>query len=151
MVQYLPSFLEYSPPLSPFSLSYLKVMPRRIPRMPPLLALKPLHTLLRTYNISGSSITGFVPHRRPLGDTNDNKTIRFFSAQSEDEAHLARKLHVLLEESGGRWRMTEGGKGIERCFRFKTFDSAWVTGHYTHIPVTPNGDISTYIWLFSHF
>ncbi|MCJ1427457.1 hypothetical protein MMC29_005360 [Sticta canariensis] len=90
---------------------------RRMPKMLPLLAPKPLHKLLRTYSTRGSSIT------EPLVDTNK---IRFVPAQGEDEARLARKLNVLLEERGGRWRLAEDGKGIERCFRFKTFDSAWV-------------------------
>lgn len=110
------------------SLSNLKMILRRMPKMPPLLAPIPLHILLRTYSTRGSSIT------EPLGDTNK---IRFFPAQGEDEARLTRKLNVLLEERGGRWRLTEDGKGIERCFRFKTFDSAWVTGRHSHIALHP--------------
>lgn len=90
--------------------------------MPLLLALKALPVLLRTYSTSGRGITELDPRK-----------IRFVPAQGEDQVNLARKLDMLLEERRGRWRLTEDGKGIERCFRFKTFDSTWVTGRYTII------------------
>lgn len=90
--------------------------------MPLLLSLKALPVLLRTYSTSGRGITELDPHK-----------IRFVPAQGEDQVNLARKLDMLLEERRGRWRLTEDGKGIERCFRFKTFDSTWVTGRYTII------------------
>lgn len=112
--------------------------------MPPLLAVKPLHTLLRTYSTKGSP-----RRRRPLDHANDKKNdILFVPAKGEDGARLARDLKMLLEESEGRWRLTEDGKGIERGFRFKSFDSAWVTGRHTHIfHLPPTGIISVLLIL----
>ncbi|KAK0111385.1 hypothetical protein ONS95_001746 [Cadophora gregata] len=34
-------------------------------------------------------------------------------------------LEPLLKINGGKWTLIESGKGIERCFKFKTFKKTW--------------------------
>jgi hypothetical protein len=35
-------------------------------------------------------------------------------------------LSPLLKANGGKWVLTESGKGVERSFKFKTFKKTWV-------------------------
>lgn len=43
-----------------------------------------------------------------------------------DKEEISNRLDSLLDDSGGRWTLTSDGKGLERAFHFKTFNSTWV-------------------------
>jgi len=46
----------------------------------------------------------------------------------EDFAQVTRETTPLItSETGGRWQLTDDGKGLERGFRFKTFRATWVS------------------------
>lgn len=45
----------------------------------------------------------------------------------EDAKQMAEQLKPLLAENGGRWTLTEDGKGLERDVKFKTFKTTWVS------------------------
>ncbi|PBP23996.1 PCD-like protein [Diplocarpon rosae] len=47
-----------------------------------------------------------------------------FSA-SYDPSQATRDLTPLLRANGGRWTLTENGKGVQRSFKFKTFKRTW--------------------------
>ncbi|KAK6007996.1 hypothetical protein QM012_004810 [Aureobasidium pullulans] len=51
--------------------------------------------------------------------------IRFQCSAGEDEEHLSRNAIALTAEGGGRWKVTDDNKGLERTFRFKTFKATW--------------------------
>ena len=48
-----------------------------------------------------------------------------FSAGEDAEA-MAYQLTTLLDEHHGHWTLSNGGKGLERDFKFKTFKTTWV-------------------------
>lgn len=75
---------------------------------------------------SGASGPEASPNSKPV----------FAQAPDLDVQALEKELDALLlggygaggsESSGGRWRLTESGKGIERNFRFKGFKKTWVS------------------------
>ena len=45
-------------------------------------------------------------------------------SQSEDNDAVTRQATALVD--GGRWRLCNDGKGLEREFKFKTFKATWV-------------------------
>lgn len=51
-----------------------------------------------------------------------------FSAGS-DTSQLTSILNTLLSPTG-RWSLSEGGRGVERGFKFKSFKAAWVRNGY---------------------
>ncbi|KAH8667559.1 transcriptional coactivator/pterin dehydratase [Tricladium varicosporioides] len=44
---------------------------------------------------------------------------------SYDPAQGQKDIENLLKGNGGKWRLTENGKGLERPFRFKGFKKCW--------------------------
>ena len=50
----------------------------------------------------------------------------------QDEDEIVSRLDSLLNDVNGRWSLTNDGKGLERTFRFKTFNSTWV-GRYLYL------------------
>ncbi|MCJ1373638.1 hypothetical protein MMC20_004866, partial [Loxospora ochrophaea] len=46
-------------------------------------------------------------------------------AEGEDKAQLNIELKTLLRAHGGQWHLMSSGKGLERCYQFKTFGSTW--------------------------
>lgn len=53
-------------------------------------------------------------------------SVRFEYSAGEDEEQLSRNAAALTTESGGRWKVTDDKRGLERTFRFKTFKATWV-------------------------
>ena len=45
-------------------------------------------------------------------------------SEGEDGNDLAQQATALIDN--GRWRLCNGGKGLERQFKFKTFKATWV-------------------------
>ncbi|GAB7355072.1 hypothetical protein MBLNU459_g5661t2 [Dothideomycetes sp. NU459] len=50
---------------------------------------------------------------------------RIKCSAGEDEAKVSSQATALTGSGGGRWRLTDDGKGLERGFRFKTFKATW--------------------------
>jgi 4a-hydroxytetrahydrobiopterin dehydratase len=48
-----------------------------------------------------------------------------FSSNYDPEKGIT-DLEPLLKSNGGKWLLLEGGKGVERSFKFKTFKKTWV-------------------------
>lgn len=48
-------------------------------------------------------------------------------SEGYDPEQASRDLGSLLKINGGRWTLTDDGKGIERTFKFKTFKKTWVS------------------------
>jgi hypothetical protein len=53
-----------------------------------------------------------------------------FSSNYDPEQGV-KDLEPLLRGNGGKWSLTESGKGVERWFKFKTFKKTWVGACYT--------------------
>jgi hypothetical protein len=43
-----------------------------------------------------------------------------------DPEKAVKDIAPLLKENGGKWVLTQSGKGVERSFKFKTFKKTWV-------------------------
>ena len=44
-----------------------------------------------------------------------------------DPEEGTKDVEPLLRSNGGKWRLVESGKGVERSFKFKTFKKTWVS------------------------
>ncbi|KAL9021749.1 MAG: hypothetical protein Q9185_001113 [Variospora sp. 1 TL-2023] len=47
-------------------------------------------------------------------------------AKGQDERQILEYLEPLVRDTGGRWSVTQSGKGIHADFHFKTFKQTWV-------------------------
>ncbi|KAH0350242.1 hypothetical protein KCU81_g2653, partial [Aureobasidium melanogenum] len=52
-------------------------------------------------------------------------SVRFQFSADEDEEQLGRNANALTIEGGGKWKVTDDNRGLERTFRFKTFKATW--------------------------
>lgn len=48
-------------------------------------------------------------------------------AKGQDEREIVESLQTLIRDTGGRWSVTQSGKGIHAEFHFKTFEHTWVS------------------------
>lgn len=51
----------------------------------------------------------------------------FSIAKGQDEKEILKYLEPLVRDTGGRWSVTQSGKGIHADFHFKTFKQTWVS------------------------
>jgi len=83
---------------------------------------KPHQNSVRTYGIFGAS-------PKTAGSSTPISPSR-----GEDVEDLTRQVTALVDK--GKWRLCNDGKGLEREFRFKGFQSTWVSGR--HLPAFTN-------------
>ena len=66
---------------------------------------------------------------RAMSSSESKSTVRFQYSAGEDEEQLSRDAAALTTQGGGRWKVTDDSRGLERTFRFKTFKATWVCEH----------------------
>lgn len=49
----------------------------------------------------------------------------------EDAQDVLRQATALIDN--GKWQLCNGGKGLERPFKFKTFKATWVGSNGSHL------------------
>ncbi|KAH0372152.1 transcriptional coactivator/pterin dehydratase, partial [Aureobasidium melanogenum] len=62
---------------------------------------------------------------RAMSSSQQQSSVRFQYSAGEDEEQLGRTAIALTTEGGGRWKVTDDKRGLERTFRFKTFKATW--------------------------
>ncbi|CAD0088581.1 unnamed protein product [Aureobasidium mustum] len=62
---------------------------------------------------------------RAMSSPSQQPSVRFQYSAGEDEEQLGRNAIALTKEGGGRWKVTDDNRGLERTFRFKTFKATW--------------------------
>ena len=65
----------------------------------------------------------------PIRGYSSNTRSQLSISSGQDTEEISAKLKALMDDSGGRWSLTSDGKGLERAFHFKTFNTTWV-GHF---------------------
>ncbi|KAG9533712.1 hypothetical protein KCU73_g1025, partial [Aureobasidium melanogenum] len=60
-----------------------------------------------------------------MSSSQQQSSVRFLCSAGEDEEQLGRKAIALTTTGGGRWKVTDDKRGLERTFRFKTFKATW--------------------------
>lgn len=55
---------------------------------------------------------------------------KFQYSAGEDEEQLGRNAAALTTQGGGRWKVTDDSRGLERTFHFKTFKATWVGSQF---------------------
>jgi hypothetical protein len=68
-----------------------------------------------------------------MSSSQQQSSVRFLCSAGEDEEQLGRKAIALTTTGGGRWKVTDDKRGLERTFRFKTFKATWVSGDRTSL------------------
>lgn len=63
---------------------------------------------------------------KAMSSSQQQSSVRFEYSAGEDEEQLGRNAVALTTEGGGRWKVTDDNRGLERTFRFKTFKATWV-------------------------
>ncbi|KAG9989902.1 transcriptional coactivator/pterin dehydratase, partial [Aureobasidium melanogenum] len=62
---------------------------------------------------------------RVMSTSQQQSSVRFLCSAGEDEEQLGRNAIALTTTGGGRWKVTDDKRGLERTFRFKTFKATW--------------------------
>ncbi|KAG9620340.1 hypothetical protein KCU95_g20101, partial [Aureobasidium melanogenum] len=60
-----------------------------------------------------------------MSSSQQQSSIRFECSAGENEQQLGRNAIALTTAGGGRWKVTDDQRGLERTFRFKTFKATW--------------------------
>ena len=69
--------------------------------------------------------------RAMSSSSQSSSAVRFEYSAGEDEEQLGRNATALTTRGGGRWKVTNDNRGLERTFRFKTFKATWVCELYS--------------------
>ncbi|KAG9715978.1 hypothetical protein KCU75_g23617, partial [Aureobasidium melanogenum] len=71
-----------------------------------------------------------------MSSSQQQSSVRFECSAGEDEEQLGRNAIALTTAGGGRWKVTDDKRGLQRTFRFKTFKATWRFEHvgiaFTH-------------------
>ncbi|KAG9804515.1 hypothetical protein KCU77_g22725, partial [Aureobasidium melanogenum] len=62
---------------------------------------------------------------RAMSTSQQQSSVRFECSAGENEEQLGRNAIALTTTGGGRWKVTDDKRGLERTFRFKTFKATW--------------------------
>lgn len=68
-----------------------------------------------------------------MSSSQQPSSVRFQFSADEDEEQLGRNANALTIEGGGKWKVTDDNRGLERTFRFKTFKATWVCEKHTFL------------------